>query len=97
YVGLNNAETVQQRAALALQELQRQNAFDRSLLVVIAPTGTGWVDPAAMDTIEYLHDGDVASVALQYSYLSSWLSLLVEPEEGKEAAAALFEVVYDYW
>ncbi len=97
YVGLNNAETAEERASLALQELQRQNAFDRSLLVVIAPTGTGWVDPAAIDTLEYLHEGDVASVALQYSYLSSWLSLLVEPEEGKEAAAALFEAVYRYW
>jgi len=97
YVGLNNADTVEARAALALKELQRQNAFDRSILVIIAPTGTGWVDPAAMDTLEFLHRGNVASVALQYSYLASWLSLMVEPDNGQAAARALFSEVYGYW
>jgi Alpha/beta-hydrolase family len=53
------------------------------------PTGTGWVDPAAMDSVEYLHDGAVASVALQYSYLASWLYLLVEPGYGADVARAL--------
>ncbi|MBN9185939.1 MAG: alpha/beta-hydrolase family protein [Microbacterium sp.] len=33
----------------------------------------------AIDPIEYLHHGDIASVATQYSYLASWMSLLVEP------------------
>ncbi|MEB2846350.1 hypothetical protein GAO09_09880 [Rhizobiales bacterium RZME27] len=97
YVGLNNAETVEERASLALEELKRQGGFERSVLVVVAPTGTGWIDPAAMDTLEYLHKGDVASVALQYSYLTSWLSLLVEPENGLDAARALFHEVYSHW
>src|SRR5690606_26282940 len=86
-----------ERAALALRELVRQGGFDRSLLVVIVPTGTGWVDPAAIDTLEYLQRGDVASVAVQYSYLTSWLSLLFEPEQGEEAARGLFDAVYGYW
>lgn len=97
YVGLRAAETAEDRARLALAELQRVGAFDRSLLVVITPTGTGWIDPAAMDTIEFLHDGDVASAALQYSYLSSPLSLLVEPDYAAQAARALFQVIYDHW
>ncbi|TAZ13313.1 hypothetical protein ELH81_04115 [Rhizobium leguminosarum] len=97
YVGLNSADTVEARAALALRELQRQKAFDRSILVIIVPTGTGWVDPAAMDTLEFLHRGDVASVAVQYSYLASWLSLMVEPDNGQAAAKALFTEVYNYW
>ncbi len=50
-----------------------------------------------MDTLEFLHRGDVASVALQYSYLASWLSLMVEPDNGQAAAKALFEQVYGYW
>jgi uncharacterized membrane protein len=50
-----------------------------------------------MNTVEYLHGGDVASVAIQYSYLASWLSLLVEPDYGNEAARALFTEVYGYW
>lgn len=97
YVGLNAAETAKERAALALAELKRTGAFERSTLIVVVPTGTGWVDPAAMDTVEYLQRGDVASVALQYSYLTSWLSLLVEPSYGAEAGEALFKAVYGYW
>lgn len=97
YVGLNAAESPKLRARLALAELKRVGAFERSLLVVITPTGTGWVDPAAIDSLEYLQDGDVASVAQQYSYLSSPLSLLVQPEYGEEAARALFREVYGYW
>src|SRR5690606_22042998 len=79
YAGLRAAESPEERARLALQELIRMEAFERSVMVVITPTGTGWIDPAAMDTLEYLHNGDVASVAVQYSYLSSPLSLLVQP------------------
>lgn len=97
YAGLNSAETPQARAELALAELKRVRGFDRSVLVVITPTGTGWVDPEAMDALEYLQGGDVASVAIQYSYLASWLSLLVEPGYGGEASRALFHEVYDYW
>lgn len=97
YVGLNAAETAEERAKLALDELKRVGGFERALLVVITPTGTGWVDPAAIDSLEYLKDGDVASVAQQYSYLSSPLSLIAEPEYGEEAARALFREVYAYW
>jgi uncharacterized membrane protein len=97
YAGLNSAHTATERAQLALEELKRSGGFDRSVLIVIVPTGTGWVDPEALDTVEYLHNGDVASVAVQYSYLSSWLSLLVEPNYGVETGRALFEAVYGYW
>lgn len=97
YVGLGGADTAQARARLALDELKRQHGFDRAVLVVITPTGTGWIDPAAMDTVEYLHHGDVASVAVQYSYLNSPLSLLFQPEYGAEAARALFFEIYGYW
>jgi uncharacterized membrane protein len=97
YVGLNSADDAEARAKLALAELKRQGAFERSNLVVIVPTGTGWIDPEAMDTLEYLLRGDVAEVAVQYSYLSSWLSLMVEPEYGSDTARALFDEIYGYW
>ena len=97
YVGLRSAPTAEARAALALAELKRIGAFDRSVLVLVMPVGTGWVDPAAIDTLEYLHGGDVASVAVQYSYLTSVLSLWIEPELGTETAQALFNAVYGYW
>ncbi|KRA56096.1 hypothetical protein ASD80_01765 [Devosia sp. Root635] len=97
YVGLRSAPTVEARARLALAELERIGAFDRSVLVLVMPVGTGWVDRAAIDTLEYLHGGDVATVAVQYSYLTSWLSLLVEPDYGSETAQALFQTVYEHW
>ncbi len=97
YVGLNSADTVDERARLALEELKRDGGFERSALIIIVPTGTGWVDPEGIDTVEYLHHGDIASVAVQYSYLSSWLSLLVEPGYGAEAGQALFREVYRHW
>ena len=65
----------------------RVGAFDRSVLIVAVPTGTGWMDPAAMDPLEYLHGGDTAIVAMQYSYLTSWISLLVEPGYGSDGGA----------
>ncbi|MET3331863.1 MULTISPECIES: alpha/beta hydrolase [Bradyrhizobium] len=97
YVGLAGGATAQARARLALEELKRQRGFDRKILIVVTPTGTGWIDPAAMDTVEYLHHGDVASVAMQYSYLNSPMSLLFQPEYGAEAARALFAEIYGYW
>ncbi|MEH2511847.1 putative membrane protein [Nitrobacteraceae bacterium AZCC 1564] len=97
YVGLRSADTVEARAKLALEELKRAGGFERRVLVVITPTGTGWVDPAALDSLEYLHDGNVASAALQYSYLGSWLYLLVGADYGADAARALFKEVYAYW
>lgn len=97
YVGLNSAETIAERSRLALQELERAGAFERSVLVVVTPTGTGWVDPGAIDTLEYLNRGDVASVAIQYSYLDSMFALLLEPERGVETAETLFADVYERW
>ncbi|HEY9256118.1 MAG TPA: alpha/beta-hydrolase family protein [Stenotrophomonas sp.] len=97
YVGLPAADDAEARARLALRELQRQGGFSRSMLVIITPTGTGWVDPGAIDSLEYLQRGDIASVAMQYSYLSSPLSLMIEPGYGEESAQALFREVYGYW
>lgn len=97
YAGMNASDDVQERARLALQELIRLDAFSRKILVIVTPTGTGWVDPHSIAPLEYLHHGDVASVALQYSYLPSFLSLLVDREPGEEVARALFQKIYGYW
>jgi len=97
YVGLNAADTPEARAELALEELERVNAFERDMLILITPTGTGWVDPAAIDPIEYLQHGNIASVAAQYSYLPSPLSLMAEGAYGFESARALFQTVYGHW
>src|SRR3954452_4554027 len=97
YVGLASAEDVDDRAALAVRELQRAGGFDRSVLVVVTTTGTGWVDPAASDSLEYELNGDTAMVAMQYSYLPSWLSFLVDQVKARDAGRALFDAVYGAW
>lgn len=97
YAGLSADRSLHEQAALALEELKRIDAFSRKLLIVATPTGTGWLDPGAVDTVEYLHGGDTAIVALQYSYLPSWMTLLVDPNRSRDAAHALFTPVYDYW
>jgi uncharacterized membrane protein len=97
YVGLNSAESIAERARLALAELERVRAFDRSALVIATPTGTGWIDPKAIDPLEYLMRGDVATVAVQYSYLPSWLTLLAASGYGAESAAAIFAEIYAHW
>lgn len=97
YVGLNSADSVQQRARLALDELIRAGGFDRSLLLLVTPTGTGWIDPASQTAVEYLHRGNIATVAAQYSYLNSPLALLTQSAYGAEMARALFRAVYDHW
>lgn len=93
FVSPAQAETPRARAELAVQELERTGAFDRKVLVVITSTGSGWVEPAGAAAVEYLHDGDTAQVALQYSFLPSWLALLTEGEEAINSGRALFEVV----
>lgn len=97
YVGLNSAPTVEERAQLALDELLRVGGFDREVLVVATPTGTGWMDEAAFEPLDVLHGGNIATVAMQYSYLSSYVSMMVEPEISSLSARALFTLVYDHW
>lgn len=97
YVGLNSADSIEARADLALEELKRIDAFEREALVLATPTGTGVVDRAAILPMEYLVEGDVVTLAVQYSYLASWLALLSEPGYGADTAQAVFDKVYEYW
>jgi uncharacterized membrane protein len=97
YVGLNSAADPAERARLALDELERAGGFERSVLLLVTPTGTGWVDAAGQDTVEYLHRGDIATVVAQYSYLNSPLSLLTQASDGAAMARAMFAAVYGRW
>jgi uncharacterized membrane protein len=75
YVGLDTAPTDDERVALALAEIDRTGALDRRLLVLVSPTGTGYVNHTAMQAIELLTLGDCAAVTMQYSKRPSPLSL----------------------
>ncbi|TPE53891.1 alpha/beta hydrolase [Amaricoccus solimangrovi] len=97
YVGLGAAPTARERAEIALRELIRLGGFERSALIVTVPVGTGWMDPGGHDTVEFMLGGDVATVAVQYSYLTSVLSLIDDRSAGVEQARELFNLVYEHW
>ena len=75
YVGVASADTVEERVALAVEELHRTGAFGRSVLIVGSPAGTGYFNYIPVEAAEYLTRGDVASVAIQYGSLPSMLSV----------------------
>ena len=95
YVGLRSADTLDERIELALAELERTGAFERSVLVVNTTTGTGWVDENVADSLEFLHNGDTAQIAMQYSYLPSWVSFLVDRSEASSTGEQLITAVVD--
>jgi uncharacterized membrane protein len=97
YVGLDTAPTAHDRAALAEKELERTGAYGRKILVVAGTTGTGWLEPQTVDTIEYEWNGDSAIVGIQYSFLPSWISTLVDVDRAREAGKELFDAVYAHW
>jgi len=97
YAGLASAADAESRAAVAVEDLKRAGGFQRKNLLVVTTTGSGWVDPALVDTFEYLSGGDAATVAIQYSYLPSWISYLVDQSKAREAGRALFDAVYGAW
>jgi uncharacterized membrane protein len=97
YAGTQSAENVEARAELAVADLERAGGLDRANLLVATTTGSGWLDSGATDSFEYLTGGDSAVVAMQYSYLPSWLSYLVDQKKAREAGRELFDAVYDRW
>ncbi len=97
YAGLASAAGEESQAALAVRDLEREGGFQRKDLLVVTTTGSGWVDPALVDSFEYLSGGNSATVAIQYSYLPSWISYLVDQSKAREAGTALFNAVYTHW
>ena len=75
YASLEAASSAQERAELLLAEIDRTGALNRSVFALFSPTGSGYVNYVATETLEYLTRGNCASAAIQYSVLPSALSL----------------------
>ena len=93
YVGLDSAPSARERVNLALAEMTRLGAFDRSLLVLISPTGTGYVNYVALATLQYLTRGDVATVTMQYSKRPSPLSMAKVPGAREQNRLLWMEIL----
>jgi uncharacterized membrane protein len=63
------------RSELALKEMERLGAFDRKFLLLVSPTGTGWVDHTVVESAEILARGDIATVCIQYGKAPSFLEI----------------------
>ncbi|MBO0820395.1 MAG: alpha/beta-hydrolase family protein [Nocardiopsaceae bacterium] len=97
YVGLRSAISLEAETELAVRELERTGAFRRKVIVVATTTGTGWLNPDMIDPLEYMYDGDTAVVAVQYSFLPSWISFIADQAPARDAGRDLFDAVYGKW
>lgn len=93
YAGLESADGIKATAELAARELDRMGGLKRKVVAVATTTGTGWINEAEAESVEYMFNGDTAIVSMQYSFLPSWLSFLVDKENARQAGQALFEAV----
>ncbi|MEZ5117696.1 MAG: alpha/beta-hydrolase family protein [Candidatus Nanopelagicales bacterium] len=75
YAAMSSAPTEEERAQLLLREIDRTKALERKVFALFSPTGSGYVNYVADETLEYLTRGDCASAAIEYSVLPSSLSL----------------------
>jgi uncharacterized membrane protein len=94
FVGLDSADSAAGRVALAMSELERTGAFDRGFMMVVSPTGTGYVNYAAVESMEFMTRGDCATVTLQYSKRPSPLSL-GRVKVGRRQNAMLFQALWE--
>lgn len=93
YAGLHSADGIRATAMLAAEELKRTGGLNRKVVAVATTTGTGWINAAEASALEYMYNGDTAIVSMQYSFLPSWISFLVDKENARQAGQALFEAV----
>lgn len=97
YVGLESAPTLPERVNLLIDELNRTHADQRAALLIAIPTGSGGVDAKAVQSVEYLYQGDTTTMAIQYSYLPSWLSFLADADTTRATGKAVVDGIYDWW
>ncbi len=98
YAGLESSDSgdpnrYKDIAEKAAGELERTGGLRRKVVAVAATTGTGWINEAEAGALEYMYNGDTAIVSMQYSFLPSWLSFLVDKQNALDAGQALFEAV----
>jgi uncharacterized membrane protein len=75
YIGVDSADSLDERVELAIQELRRTGGFERSTIIAASPAGTGYVNYITVEAAELMARGDVATVAIQYGSLPSMLSM----------------------
>lgn len=94
YSSLKSGGSIDERVDLMIRELERTGAFRRGHLFVGIATGGGHVNPVALETVERLARGDIASVSMQYGTRPSVLSLH-KVDDARDLTSALLERLRD--
>ncbi|MFT3661648.1 MAG: alpha/beta-hydrolase family protein [Gordonia sp. (in: high G+C Gram-positive bacteria)] len=83
------------RAARLVDRWIREGGLRERAVVIAVPTGSGWIDAAALDGFRRRFDGSVRVLALQYSAVPSWQAYLRSPDRAGRSATALTMRVLD--
>jgi uncharacterized membrane protein len=86
-VPLDAAPTPTGRAAAGVTALAEAGGLDRGTVVVLVPTGSGWVDESALATLDAVTDGDAATLAVAYDDVPSWQAYLGGPDRAVAATS----------
>lgn len=97
YAGLVHGRSLEEAAEVVVQELHRTGGFERSALLIVTTTGSGWVPEWSLQSVEYLTGGDVAIATMQYSYFPSGLAYVSNRQAPAEAGALLFHRLRQEW
>lgn len=97
FVGLDLGEEdtpdFEAMAAVAIKEMHRTGAFERSHIAVMSAAGTGWINDFHTSGFEFVTRGDSAVVAMQYSYLPSAYSYLADRKNPVHSSRVLIEAI----
>lgn len=97
YVGMEQGDSPDERSQLAVEELDRSGAWDREYLAIFVVTGTGWVDPNGVNSLEIVTGGDIATVAVQYSAVPSWIGFVIDPDTAMAQGASQVNTIVEAW
>ncbi|SDL18046.1 Uncharacterized membrane protein [Nocardioides sp. YR527] len=98
YIGAGHEGVhIREEAQAAVAELDALGGFDRAVINVATGTGRGWINENQAQALEFMWGGDTATVSLQYSYLPSWMSFVLDRQRAQDAGLALFDAVYGRW
>ncbi len=97
YVGLQQGDTPAARTEVAVAELDRVDAWSREYLVLFGVTGTGWIDPNAINSLEVLTGGDLTTVAVQYSSAPSWIGFVADQQTTIDQNRSMIDGIVTAW
>lgn len=95
YVGFREGPSAERRADLAVRRVAAAGGFERAHLVLLVPTGSGWVDPALIEGLERRFGRDLAIVSVGYDDRPSWQAYLFHRDQAVHGTRALVGRVTD--